>query len=144
MDSRLASHTRTRIVLPTLPTALVFLEVLKAGSRAEFTEGAWNAYIHKHTYTFLNHLLGYNRPHLTFPFNRLEPTDPTELERVRQYASQQTRMYSHLLGNLVPLNADKVRLHARKHTELDGWMPRLAHHPITTLTIIGRAGPVRL
>lgn len=34
--------------------------------------------------------------------------NPTELERVRQYASQQTRMYSHLLGNLVPLNADKV------------------------------------
>lgn len=49
-------------------TALVFLEVLKAGARLEFTD---------------------------------------ELERVRLYASQKTRMYSHLLGNLVPLNADK-------------------------------------
>lgn len=100
----------------------------------------------KHLFTNTHthvHVLGDNRPHLTFPFNRLEPTDPTELERVRQYASQQTRMHSHLLGNLVPLNADKVRLHARKHTELDGWKPpRLAHHPTTTHTTIGRAGTV--
>lgn len=32
----------------------------------------------------------------------------TEHERVRQYAHSRTRMYSHLLGNLVPLYADKV------------------------------------
>jgi hypothetical protein len=32
----------------------------------------------------------------------------SEHERVRQYAHSRTRMYSHLLGNLVPLYADKV------------------------------------
>jgi hypothetical protein len=31
-----------------------------------------------------------------------------ELESVRQYVYSQTRLYSHLLGNLVPLNVDKV------------------------------------
>jgi len=35
------------------------------------------------------------------------PQNTSELERVRLYASEKTRMYSHLLGNLVPLNADK-------------------------------------